>query len=338
MNRAGKIAIGCLLAPVGLTVIGVLAIMGLRMAGVPEPQVTTRSLEQATPFEPERIESVRREAPEPGVPAELGGAPGNHVRVVVDLEESMIEILPGPADEGFRVDAEYDEASYDLTQEYDVQKDGTPVYRVGFRSKVSFLRRLVQDGSFSDDDMGENVITVQLPLDTPMELELKLAKAEAYIDLSGLALTGVRSEFRMGEFRLESEEDNPLEMGEFATKCSMGEFKFKGLSRLRPAVIRAGGSMGELDVDLGGALTRDTEIFTKLHMGALMLNLPENAFWDPTSRAKVSWGEMTGSLSGRGADDPELAPNLRVQSNVFMGEMVVDGYRARTGLQRRGRN
>jgi len=339
MNRAGKIALGCLLAPIGLTVIGVFFVVGLRMAGVPDPQPTSTTLEQAAPFEPVRTESIRRDDRITDPPAEVAWEPGGrHVKVLLDLEEAMIEVVPGPADEGFRVDADYDEAAYALPQEYGVQKDGTPIYRVGFRSKVSFLRRLVQDGSFSDDDLGENQLTIQLPRDTPMDLELAMAKAEVYLDLSGLSLTNLGSELRMGEFHLEVDEDNPVEMEQFAAKCTMGEFHFKGLSRLRPAVIRAGGSMGELNVDLGGALTRDTEIFTQLRMGELKLALPENAFWDPSSRAKVSWGEMSGSLTGRGAEDPELAPRLRVEGNVFMGEMVVDGYRARTGLQRRDRN
>jgi hypothetical protein len=347
MNRAGKIALGCLLAPIGVLVLIVVFFSAIRMTGVPEPRVTQRSLEQdlATTDTGETVLERRGETdtgrqtgltPERPEPTRLDHMGADPVQVVIDLDEGYFTIAPGPADEGIRVEADYDEATYELTQNYSLDREGRPTYLLRLKSRVSFLRRLAQDGGFEDDDLA-NTVEVQLPVDTPMALYLSLAKAEAEVDLTGLALENAATRFRMGEFKLMVDEDNPIEMKDFVNDSSMGEMRLHGLSRLRAERLELNGSMGEFVVDLEGGLTRDTEIKIGMKMGEMTLRLPENAVWDPHSNVKASLGEIEGSLDHPGNPDPEVDPVLRVNGSVFMGGMIIDSYRVRSGLRDRSR-
>lgn len=339
MNRAGKIFLGCLLAPVGFIVLVIVFFSAIRMAGVPEPRVIQRTLEQdldegreaKTVLESER-ESTARERPTPDRSLAVGPDP---VQVVIDLDEGYFTIVPGPSDEGIRVEADYDEASYELTQDYSLDRDGRPTYLLRLKSRVSFLRRLA-DGGFQSEDL-ENTVRVQLPVDTPMSLFLSLAKAESEIDLTGLALQSAATRFRMGEFKLVVDENNPIAMSRFVNDSGMGEVRLEGLSRLGAERIELKGTMGEIMADLEGALQRDTEILAHMKLGEITLRLPENAIWDPHGSVKASLGEVQGSLENPGNPDPETDPTLLVDGSVFMGGFIIDSYRVRSGLRERSR-
>lgn len=323
MNKPAKIALGCLLLPVGLTALGVVTLLAVRSAGVPDRQPATRELRQPLP-ESASLPPAPAEPPAPGlepVPAHDG------MIVRIQLEQGYFRILPGPTAEGIRVEADYDEGGYQLTQEYG-EEDGRPVYDLRFESKVHWFRRALADGSFSDDDMDENHVTVHLPRAVPMELFLDIDLSETEVDLSGLALLGLVVDMSMGEYDVVVDEDNPSGMALARFKGRVGEFSLEGLSRLRASHIVVHGSMGEHRIDLDGPLLADTQMELKMRMGEMRVRLPEDAFWDPHSRATVKMGELDGSLEGRGAQDPE-AFKLLVRADVTFGGMVVDRYRSR---------
>jgi hypothetical protein len=313
---------------------------GLRMAGVPEPDVTQKTLEQPLPASAppstqlETVPSGQDETVRPDVAWDAAAA----VRVMLDMDEGEFTIEPGPAHEGIRVEADYDEATYDLKQEYSVDDDGHPVYLLRFKSKVSFLRRLAQEGGFESNDL-QNTVRVQLPVDTPMELFLSLAKTEADVDLSGLALTNLVTKLRMGEVQLAVDELNPLEMESAVLNCGMGEFNLQGLSRLRAASIDLEGTMGEFTLDFDAALERDTQLVVHGKMGEITLRLPDNAIWDPEGGFKSTWADVTGNLENPRGVDPELSPVLTMNGGIFMGELQVDAIRVRSsGLRSRERD
>lgn len=339
MKRAGKIALGCLLAPVGLVVVVIVFWTGLHVAGVPDPHPTQTTLEQALPVSEVATTELQSLPVEDGPeePARTSWDDLGVVRVVLDLDEGYFTIEPGPAEEGIRVEADYDEATYDLQQEYSVDDDGRPAYLLRFKSKISFLRRLAQDGGFEDEDL-ENTVRVQLPVDTPMELFLSLAKTEAEVDLTGLALVNLAAKLRMGEVQLAVDEVNTVEMGSAVLDCGMGEFNLQGLSRLRAAVIDAKGTMGEFTLDFDAALERDTQLRVHGKLGEMNLRLPDNAIWDPQGGFKITWGELTGDLDNSRGIDPETSPVLTMDGGMFMGEMQVDAIRVGTARSLRSRD
>ncbi|HEX9640127.1 MAG TPA: hypothetical protein VGB13_02305 [Candidatus Krumholzibacteria bacterium] len=333
MHKAAKVALGCLLAPVGLLVLSVIFFAGLHMAGVPDADQTSTSLEQALPAAETQL--VRSDGP---VDDSLGVAAGELsqekiVLVDLDLSEGAFTIIPGPAAEGIRVEADYDQGSYKLEQKYDFE-GGRPRYRLRFGSTISFWRRIADDGSITDEELEKNQITVQLPRDTPMNLTLKMGIAQADIELDGLALNELIADFKMGEFNVSTKELNPIAMQRVELCGRMGEMSFEGVSYLRAATVLSSCAMGEVLLDLGGPLTRDTEIIAKMRMGEMRLNLPAAARWDSESRFSAQWGEINGAREGieNAAEDAAL---LSVDAAVFMGEMTLNRYRVRdTDLRR----
>lgn len=334
MNRAGKVALGCLLFPILLLVIMLIFVMSARMAGVPEPELVSTNLEQG--FEVPQVESRSSQAEthlelRPGTQNIIPPFEGEYVRVRLHIEESEMEIVPGPADKGIQVVADYDEANYDLIQEYGMDKDGHPTYQLELRPRIHWLRRLLATGEGDLED-GENYIRVRLPVDTPMELSLQLSKGEGEIDLTDIALVNLTGKLDMGSFNLEVDTQNPIDMGALSLSCKMGEFQLHGLARLAPQDMRIDASMGELRVDLGGPLLRDTNLVVKMQMGELRLRLPDNAFWD--GHASAWLGEVIGDSENPENSDPESV-KLRYKARVSFGELDIGSYSASGSLRSR---
>jgi hypothetical protein len=249
------------------------------------------------------------------------------------MEEAEFHVDPGPAEDGIKVEAKYDEATYDLMQHYDVDKDGTPTYHLTFKARIHWLRRVLASGDFTDDEQPENRIAVRLPVNTPMELQLSLAKGQGKIDLTNLALARLTTKLTMGEYQVDVDRSNSLDMSRFSLEGKMGEFEINGVSRLAARSILLVGGMGEMRVHFGGPLLRDTSLVTKMRMGEMSLRLPDNAVWEGNS--KSVFGEVTGDGGQDEISDPE-GPRLSYRSNVSFGELSIFPYHVETSsLERR---
>ncbi len=317
MNRVGKVALGCLLFPIGLLVLTVIVFLGARATGVPEPRLTQTELSQ--PVEESIPQTALRRSEGFDGPESAEVEP--EIVVILEMEEGRFTVASGPAEEGIRVQADYDEATYRLQKNYDLEGE-TPVFRLRFRSTVSLLRRLAQDGSFSDDDVDQNQIDVILPQNVAMKLILRFKKAEAEIHLDGLALTDLVTEFRMGEYSVLLDEPNPVPMRAFVGDFAMGEFEIEGLANFRVRRAKVKGQLGECRIDFRESLLRDTEIGVHWKMGEVNLRVPADAFWDPSSSVTASLGEVTTDRGRPDQDfDPEVTRRLKVDASIFMGEI-----------------
>ncbi len=324
MRRASKIALGCLLSPLVVLVLALIFVLSARMSGVPEPSIVSAKLGQQVetnaPAAPSSTSQTQLERKEPtGTESEKtpGAAP---VRVVLELEEAEFHIDPGSAADGIKVEAKYDESSYDLVQKYDVDDDGTPLYHLTFKARIHWMRRLLASKKFSGEDHPDNRIEVQLPVETPMELQLSLAKGEGKIDLTNLALATLSTKLVMGDYRLEVDRSNPLDMNRFSLEGKMGEFEINGVSRLAAKNILIVGEMGEMRIHFGGPLLRDSSLVTNMRMGEMLLRLPDNAVWH--GDAKAVFGEVSGGEGQGEISDPE-GPRLSYRSRVSFGDLTI---------------
>ena len=94
MNRAGKIALGCLLAPIGILVLIVVFFAALKMTPLPEPNVTQTTLEQGLGSSSGRgagtdPQTTLESTPVPD-PVALGDEP---VVAYIDLEEGYFTVV-----------------------------------------------------------------------------------------------------------------------------------------------------------------------------------------------------------------------------------------------------
>lgn len=205
-----------------------------------------------------------------------------------------------------------------------------PTFRLSFRSKIHWLRRLVNTGSFSDGDLAVNEITIFLPEGIPLDLRMKLQRSESEIDVSGLALTHLVTQLGMGSYELSSRIDNPVVLQQASFDLGMGEVRLVGMSHLRARNIEVKGGMGEIHVDFGTSLLTDTELHARMRMGEMRLSIPDDAILDPDSDFRAVLGELDESrLRGRPAGDPELAKRLRVSGSVLMGQFEISEFSAR---------
>lgn len=324
MRRAAKIGLGCLFAPLGLLVLGLVFVGSMKVVGVPETRITDEREAQPLPEEVRTALTNRF--------LETGGdqiAMEPAVRVFLDLDFGHFRVESGPADEGITVDAEYDEGTFELLRDYGIE-EGVPTFNLVFRSKVHWLRRLVNTGGISDEDMDVNEIIIYLPEGVPLDLRVKLARSESELDLSDLALTNLVTEMSMGSYEVDMRTDNPVPLARARFDVGMGETTLTGLSHLRAGQIDVEGGMGEITADFGVSLLTDTIFNARLRMGEMALRIPDDAMFDPRSECRVVLGEYNdSSVTGRRIDDPELAKRFLLNGSVLMGEFGVDEFRAR---------
>jgi hypothetical protein len=329
MNRVGKAALGCFLFPIGLGVIGLMIFLGAKAVGVPDSRSAQTELTQA--IEGDASDAATALARNPQSDSAIEVQPG--MVVILEMEEGKFTVEPGPVEDGIRVEAEYDEATYRLEKNYDVEGE-TPIFHLRFKSTVSLLRRLAQ-GGFDDEDMENNDIVVTLPEGVPIKLVMILKKSESEINLDGIALTDLVTKFRMGEYSIVSQTLNPILMREFKGDFAMGEFEVEGMANFRARQLTVSGQMGETLLDFRESLSRDTVMDVRWRMGEVNLRVPSDAFWDPSSSFTATMGEVSNGRRKASTDfDPEFAKRLRVDASILMGELKVQENRKRGAVLR----
>ena len=305
-----RLLIGCL-GLVVLVVVGLALTAGIMVALGPPDSEPGQSANLEASLSGERLPSPVDPAPgEVPLPALASRA-----RVEIDLEEGEFDVRPGKPGEGIRVEGEYDPGIYDLIQETVGEGDDQTV-RISLKSRYTILRRLLTLGNL--DDM-HNRITIFLPPDVALALKCRISKGESRVDLSGLALTDLDLDFRMGEHRVRIDEPNQLSMEKLRIRVSMGEFEARKLGNARFRSARIDGSMGEMEMDLRGEYLGDATVVARFSMGEARITVPSEI--NTEVQRRVMLGESSGNR--RRDEAPADAPHLLVQSSVTMGELRI---------------
>ena len=134
----------------------------------------------------------------------------------------------------------------------------------------------------------------------------------------------------MGEYTIERSTPNPVTMEFAKMSMSMGEGTMRGLSNLRARSLRIEGGMGEARIDFGTSLLVDTELIARMKMGEMLIEIPDDALYDPQSRVKATMGEVVNGMDrGQRISDPELAKRINLDASVLMGAIQLDPFRVR---------
>ena len=253
-------------------------------------------------------EQVAEHTFEPDIPEaevtdrEPGGRPG---RVELHVTSADFFIRPAKAGESLRVEARYDENTYDLNERF-VEGQERWNYGIDFERKgsmpMSMLKRMVGGAAPR--------IEIFLPLDVPLELVVEIQQGGAEMDHGGLWLTAAEFEFGMGGFELEISEPLREPMDSLSIKGSMGGFSSTRLGDASPRRMDVDVSMGGMQLDLRGEWVVDSEISIQTSQGGAAVHLPrgvnivgvESIDITPRGDEEVPLPTLTFSVSNVGGD------------------------------------
>jgi hypothetical protein len=283
--------IGCLVVVV-LCVAVLTGLFGTAWHGVRSEEVAERVLEPEIPT---------RAAAAPG----QGGLPG---RVVLRGTSGEFHIKPAREGEPLRVEARYDERTYDLTERFEPGRDRW-TYEIDFERRGSMLTSLLKTL------MGGTGARVEvfLPTDAPLELEIHLTQGGAEMDLGRLWLTTADIEFSQGGFELEISEPLREPMERLTIRGSMGGFAAGRLGDASPRRLDVECSMGGMDLDLRGKWATDSEISIRTSQGGGAVRLPRD----------VDIVGLETSRVGTRGDEELPRPTLTFSVSSTQGELEI---------------
>jgi hypothetical protein len=297
-GRRSSWKLGCvivLLLPLAVVAIAV----SFMMLPSGKQQLVERTLVQTLP-------------PPPGLTApglDGGAGPSSYEalrkRVVLDLSGAELFINSAPAGSPIRVQANFDAATRELTEVVDTDADMGWTYIVTlsttgttFSDRISSLFR----GAASR-------VTVLLPLDAPMAVDLRLTQSSGLVDFGGLWLTEVDVDFKQGGLEVVFSEPVVTPLQRFNINGVMGGISVGLLGNASPRNVVVEQRMGGFDLDLRGAWQESSEIALSVNMGGGGIRLPEK-------------GVATDGLEAFGvnpANEGAGVPVLRFSTEARMG-------------------
>ena len=255
-----------------------------------------------------------------------GDAAGPATHLDIDLEDGVFEVRSGPPGSDVRVEGTYSGKYYNLI--HDHAPSGTSPGRtvtVRLERARSLLVQLMAH-AMERTPSTPNELTVHIPRDTPLSVDLTIRAGESRVDLGGLSLTDLTVDLSMGEHRLDFSEPLIVAPRQVRLDGGMGEIRFERLGNARAGELHASGHMGSMTVDLGGAWPADTVANVTLHnlMGEMRLRAPAGLrLVDAAEGSPVPVDD--GFASGPGDAEPG-GPALRLHTSSTMGETRLTRY------------
>lgn len=280
----------------------------------PAPEPVHRQATPELPPPPEPV-AVPPDSPSPGSVTLPEVPPDEALVVDLDLGMGTFVIEPAAAGEPLQVEADYDEANFELEEGFDAEIN---TYRVRFGARGGSVFRW-----FGDTDASDNRVTVRLPADRPLNLDLDIGVGESTIDLGGLWLIGLELDTGPGEHRLDFSRPLRAPLEALEVDGSVGEVVLANLGNASPARLKVNQGIGDMTVDLHGAWQRDARVSVDLGIGECRVRVPEDVRVD-LERSGVGLGETQLRGLSRREPPPEGAPTLTLELTGGIGEMRVD--------------
>lgn len=259
-------------------------------------------------------------------PSEFPGARRDiePVRLDIKLSEGRFKILPGPPGSDITVDGSYATSYYDLVEERSEGKDGKEI-SLHFKPKVGWFTRVIA-GLTNFNDQHPNRLTIYIPPDIPIDLNLRMDSGESRVELGGLTLTDLDVDLSKGDFKLSFDEPLTAPLPRMAVAMQMGDGRISGLGNARAGDIAVDTGMGGFRVSLTGdwVANSDSKIKIDHSMGDLTLTIPVEVHIADDSSNMVIFGGSMGRLK-----DSEKHPvaadaaTLHLDVNTSMGGVNV---------------
>jgi hypothetical protein len=244
-------------------------------------------------------------------PAETDKPEAGKGWLILELAQGEFQLHQGEPGEGVVVKANYDSSTYELLEYSHTWPDSAWVYHVDFHRTISGLQAVLREV------MGGNhapVLHVYIPPDLPLELNVLVKEGGLEADLGGLWLTDVDLRYNKGGFSLGFDEPLREPLNSLAIKGRMGGAEVRGVGNASPAKLDIDCTMGGMELDLGGAWSRDCDARVKLLMGGMEVSVPDNI---DLEGAGLESGGM------KRTDGEIVRPVLRLQQEVKAGEIEI---------------
>jgi len=130
--------------------------------------------------------------------------------------------------------------------------------------------------------------------DIPLEMEIKVGAGKGDLDFSGLQLAGLGLELGAGDFEIQFDEPNEIEMSRFTLDAGASKLEVYGLGYASPEEIEVQGGVGDVTLDFTGDWARSSDVQVTAGVGSVTLHLPD----DVGVRVEVDGGLSSVDASG----------------------------------------
>ena len=194
-------------------------------------------------------------------------------RVILEAAQAGFEIEPGRPGEPLRLEASYDKNAFELEEILEAGEEGGWRYRVNFRRTagsglMATLRQIVGGA--------KPMVKVFLPMDVPLDLEVKASQGGGEMDLGGLWLRTAAIKIQQGGMAISIAEPLREPMEHLSINASMGGFAAIKLGNASPRQLDIDFSMGGGLLDLRGAWRDDAQVNISASMGGGEVRLPRD--------------------------------------------------------------
>ncbi len=190
--------------------------------------------------------------------------PGQRLRVDLRIDAAEVEIASSGRARELRVSLAYHERGYDVQLDFDADRS---------RFELDFDKEDWVDSG----DRDHARIRIALPVEVETELDARIKAGEVDLALGGLALVGVDLRTWAGEVTVAFDAPNRVEMDYLKINTRVGETDLVRLGNARFRRAEIDGGIGEMRIDLRGALLPEAETDIDLDIGETWLRLPPDA-------------------------------------------------------------
>ena len=195
------------------------------------------------------------------------------IKVVIDVESCNLTILPDGPSGSIKVSGEYDTANGQFEFIHDQSPEGQQ-FRIGYKSGSSFLFNIGNEDL--DAILDRNHLTIHLPRDSALDLQVRHEKGDCDIDISEVPIYRMDLSSKMSQLTTRNRVKNPIVLQEFNLSHSMGETRVKNLQNYRFDRLNVDFSMGEFRLKSDDLFYRSALINMDVSFGGCLMNFPEN--------------------------------------------------------------
>jgi hypothetical protein len=241
------------------------------------------------------------------------------LRARLEYAAGSLRLLPGGANELYRMDLAYDPERYLPVSDFDTQS-GSVV--LGLRAAGNGGVRVVSRGQLNQ------IATVALSPVVDLALDLSLGAAEADLDLGGLRVSELNLKTGASRTAVRFSQPNAARCDAAVISAGAAEISVVGLGNSRCDEIRFEGGMGRVLLDFSGAWSSSSRVEVKMAMGELTLRLPRKVGLRITMDRFLSSFEPAGLIRrGNAFESPNYsgsARHLDLDLTTAMGGVEVE--------------